>query len=136
MANALGCLFIAAVYGLLAIHLSPWLSRLSLFIVAAASLFSLISFIWVQSVFHSDDYAEPAEHQGKLSDLRFSLPGALELPLSCLASSLAVIWLLEPNVQFGLVGLLVAAAMWLLVLRGWYRREAEFRTRGKRNNVL
>jgi hypothetical protein len=136
MANAVGCLAIAAAYGLFVFALSPWLSRYSVFLVGAAFLFSLITFIWVQSIFQCDDYAEIPARQGKLSDLRFSLPAALEIPISCLATALSITWLLEQRIQFGLVALLVAAAMWLLVLRAWFRRETEFRFRRRRNNVL
>ncbi len=120
MVNALGCLVITVGYGLAAFALSPWLSRYSIVLVGVAFFTSLTTFIWIQSVFQSDDYAQTPVRQGNFSDLRLSVPFSLKIPISCLTTALALIWLLEQRVQFGFVALLVAAAMWLLVLRGWF----------------
>ena len=108
---------------LLALYVAPialfWpvLSRLAIIAVLAALIVSLITHLWVDSVFQSDDLNEMCSARKVLSDMRFSMAAALVTPSPYLAGALAAIWLSEGHPQLGLASLLVAGILVIVQLR-------------------
>ena len=94
------------------------LSHLAVILVSTSFFVSLITQLWVTSVFQGDDTNEPRSTSiGALKDMRYSLGAALLTPAPFLAGALAALWLFEGQLNLGLWSLLIAGIFAVIQLR-------------------
>ena len=108
---------IVAIYGGIYAILAPLLSTLGVFVLGAALLVSLITALWVCSVFQSDDFAEPSSRRILLSDVRYAIIAAMLVPSPYAPAALAFVWLYESKPTAALMALIVAGIFAVVVAR-------------------
>ena len=93
------------------------LSRLAVAAIMVAFLVSLVSHLWVDSIFQSDNLSEPRSLQDVVRDMQYSLAATLLTSSPYLSGALAAIWLSEGRLHLGLGSLLVAGILAVAQLR-------------------
>ena len=108
---------IVAIYGGLCAVLALLLSTLGFIVLGAALLVSLITGLWVCSVFRSDDFGEAPSRQISLSDVRYAVIAAMFLPSPYVPAALSFVWLYESKPTAALMALIVAGIFAVVALR-------------------